>query len=1713
MASSGTPSCVNPQTSSVTLTVLPLPTVSVSVSPTTLCSGSTATFTFTGTSNATVTYNINGGANQTIVLNGAGTATLTGTYTANTTVNIVSAASAGTPSCVNPQTSSVTLTVLPLPTVSVSVSPTTLCSGDSATFTFTGTPNATVTYNINGGATQTIVLNGTGTATLTGTYTANTTVNIVSVASSGTPSCVNPQTSSGALTILPLPTVSVSVSPTTLCSGSTATFTFTGTPNATITYNINGGASQTIVLNGTGTATLTGTYTANTTVNIISVASSGTPSCVNPQTSSITLTIQPLPTASVSVSPTPICSGDSATFTFTGTPNATVTYNINGGANQTIVLNGTGTATLTGTYTANTTVNIVSVASSGTPSCVNSQTSSVTLTIQPLPTASVSVSPTTLCSGDSATFTFTGTPNATVTYNINGGANQTIVLNGTGTATLTGTYTANTTVNIVSVASSGTPSCVNPQTSSVTLTIQPLPTVSVSVSPTTLCSGDSATFTFTGTPNATVTYNINGGANQTIILNGTGTATLTGTYTANTTVNIVSVASSGTPSCVNPQASSVTLTIQPLPIVSVSVSPTTLCSGDSATFTFTGTPNATVTYNINGGANQTITLNGTGTATLTGTYTANTTVNIVSVASSGTPSCVNPQTSSVTLTVLPLPTVSVSVSPTTLCSGDSATFTFTGTPNATVTYNINGGANQTIVLNGTGTATLTGTYTANTTVNIVSVASSGTPSCVNPQTSSTTLTVVEPPIVGANASTTICILNPSFDLFPLLGPTAQLGGTWSPALASGTGVFNPTVDPAGTYTYTILGTTPCPPASASVEVIVNPIPDAGSDGTLTICSNQNSVDLFASLLGTPQLGGTWSPALASGTGIFNPAVDASGVYTYTITGVAPCVDDIATVSVTVTPGPEAGSNNSITLCVNSSVQDLALLLGPNSQPGGVWSPAMASGTGVFNPAVDPQGDYTYTLTGTQPCDNDFAVITVTVNPVPDAGNDNLVAVCSNGTAQDLFLLLGVNAQAGGTWSPALASGTGVFNPTIDVAGTYTYSVGGGFCSTDTADVIVTIIQAANSGGVGQTLNVCVTSTSVDLFAGLDGTQGTGTWNDDNGTGAMIANVFNPSTVGVGTYNFTYTVVGTSPCANSSSTVTVIVNPQPNAGTFTGIVSLCPSVGVLDLATLLTGQNSGGVWTDSSALVVTSPITIINFAPGTYSYTYSVTNACTTDTEVVQFTILANPIISTVNVTISPACLGSNAIVNLNGMVDGTYTLSYDLSGANILSGQTATVTITSGIGNFSIPTASLPNIGTTVIMFTNILNTVTNCSTSLTNVATQIQVRPLADIDSANLSAANVCFGNSLVVNIANAVNLPDGVYQFNYSIPNATPTTGVTGNVTVTGGIGQFTVPASIFTVAGNYTLTIIGIIATTGCTNANENATVSFVINPIPSLTTASVTVQDTCANFTSLVTISGATDLPNGDYTITYQLTGANTALNTITVTFTGGTATFSIPATDLINNGSTILTINQLNSIVTNCGVAGNVVNPINFNVTLIGTPQIIQDGNLFCQDDNPTIETLTANLIGFPTVIWYNAPTGGTAYASTDLLVNGTTYYAALIAASGCEGAIRLEVTVDTTVCDDLFIPDGYSPNNDGINDTFEIPNLALLYPNFKLEIYNRYGNLIYTGNRNTPNWDGTTTVSGLNLGNNLLPVGVYFYILNFNDGIREAIQGRVYLNR
>ncbi len=93
-----------------------------------------------------------------------------------------------------------------------------------------------------------------------------------------------------------------------------------------------------------------------------------------------------------------------------------------------------------------------------------------------------------------------------------------------------------------------------------------------------------------------------------------------------------------------------------------------------------------------------------------------------------------------------------------------------------------------------------------------------------------------------------------------------------------------------------------------------------------------------------------------------------------------------------------------------------------------------------------------------------------------------------------------------------------------------------------------------------------------------------------------------------------------------------------------------------------------------------------------------------------------------------------------------------------------------------------------------------------------------------------------------------------------------------------------------------------------------------------------------------------------------------------------------------------------------------------------------------------------------------------------------------------------------------FIPQGFSPNGDGINDVFEITNLLNIYENFELNIYSREGNLIHTAHNADGFWDGVAT-KGLLFTGSSVPVGTYYYVLVLNDPkYPEAFIGWVYVN-
>jgi gliding motility-associated-like protein len=89
---------------------------------------------------------------------------------------------------------------------------------------------------------------------------------------------------------------------------------------------------------------------------------------------------------------------------------------------------------------------------------------------------------------------------------------------------------------------------------------------------------------------------------------------------------------------------------------------------------------------------------------------------------------------------------------------------------------------------------------------------------------------------------------------------------------------------------------------------------------------------------------------------------------------------------------------------------------------------------------------------------------------------------------------------------------------------------------------------------------------------------------------------------------------------------------------------------------------------------------------------------------------------------------------------------------------------------------------------------------------------------------------------------------------------------------------------------------------------------------------------------------------------------------------------------------------------------------------------------------------------------------------------------------GCDTAmVRIWVQ-----CPTVRVNNGFSPNGDGINDSFTIEGLEN-YPNHKLQVFNRWGTEIYNAVQYKGNWEGFWD-------NTNLPEGTYFYILDLGDG-------------
>lgn len=453
--------------------------------------------------------------------------------TMNPTISNVQLVNAGTYSLVitvgGTSSAAVTTTVVvnANPVISAVASPTAICNGSSTTLTASGGS----TYIWNGGSTSdpypvspalstTYSVTGTSAAGCTGTATVSVPVN-------------------------PNPTVSASASPAAICSGGSSTLTASGASTYSWS-NSAGGVSTTVSPTSTTTYTVTGTSAVGCT-----------------GTATVTVTVSPNLSVTASASPSSVCTGQSSSLTASG--GSTYQWSSGSTANPVSV-----TPASTSTYTV-----------TGTSAAGCSGTATVSVIVNSNATITASASPSTICSGQNSSLTASG-------------ASTYVWDSGSSTNPLSVSPASTTIYSVTGTTGAG---CTGATT--VSVTVNPNPTVTATAASSTICIGSSTYLTGAGadsyawsTSETTNPITVSPTTTTTYSVTGTNVAGCSGTATVNVAINSI-----------------LTLTAVPSPaslcdgqssVISVSGGSSYIWDSGSTANPLNVTPAATTTYSVTG---------------------------------------------------------------------------------------------------------------------------------------------------------------------------------------------------------------------------------------------------------------------------------------------------------------------------------------------------------------------------------------------------------------------------------------------------------------------------------------------------------------------------------------------------------------------------------------------------------------------------------------------------------------------------------------------------------------------------------------------------------------------------------------------------------------------------------------------------------------------------------------------------------------------------------------------------------------------------------------------------------------------------------------------------------------------------------------------------------------------------------------------------------
>ena len=1526
-----------------------------------------------------------------------------------------------------------TVTVNPLPIVPIVIAsgPTTFCAGASVNL---------IVSNPVVGHIYDWYLSGGSAPVFTGTTYTIINSGIYYVKARNPITLCESNSSTTPITVNPLPTAAITpAGPITVCAGDNLVLTAFNSPG----YSFSWGSSNTNVISSSGI------YNVTVTINGCSAISN-----------SVTVNYIPNPSPIIISSPVSLeaCFGGSVNLSVGGIfPLTACTYEWFNSAG--ILVQGPGTnssyiATSSGTYRVKATSTLGTFCSSFS--------APVTVTIHPNIPVSITLpagSSTTFCEGTSS-ITLTADPQIGYTHVwSNWLTSPTINLS---LASESNSYTVTVTNSVTNCSATSAPMPITIYTNPSAPTISP-------IGPLTSCAGNPL-LTLTASPSTFPTYQWKNGTVNVGSNSPSHNPASTGTY------SVIATNSNG---CSSLPSNPTSITIDPIPATPVIIpqtgSPLQFCQGLSINLSATINSGSTYQWFRNGipyiSGNPVNII-------LSGTYT------LIETNSLG---CSSQTSSPLTIIVYPNPTpVITALSATEFCADPGASVTLQATPGSNLyqwTCVSPTLPTQPASSSPNFIATQSGTYTVTTTNSngCISAVSNSIPVVVNPL-----------PLASiTNGSATTFCADPGAFVTLTAGPSGNIY-EWS---TSGQPLGNPSLASQNitqTGMYSVLVTNPITNCenTASLTVTVNPLPTPSiiaSGITTPLCDGQ-SVVLTADPTGSG-LTYLWSPS--SFTSIATPPITSSGTYSVKITDANGCSATSAPVPVVFNSNPVAfiTPNSLPTLCQGDTITLQSNPMSDNYVWSQQLSPAVYTiiASGIPSIPVSQSGIYTVTNYNPSGCFTTSNPITVTVNPLPNplisvigAGIPGNTEVCQGNSVFLSVSGIGITSyqwRVNGVDIP----GANLISYSATSSGFYSVEVGNNNnCFKISSEVEVTInpnptaiINYLNSPNPillcpGGTIGLTAAPSSMFY-----------SWSSPNG--------FSMNQFVLATTSGTYEVIVTDPatgCFDTSDPVNVTIQ---TLGTTSAAVigmpstlTLCP--GSLFTLSGITSNATSFNWTLISAPAGCNLIgaNTLNptFTSGSVSGTAilrlntSLNYACNTDSSYQDITINISPSIPTLsnninsglvdqvlcsNIPIDPIIfnvldiLGSGTTIP-SVTIDGTTVLAstpYNGISWNFIGGQV----VISGTPNFGTYTYTVNGIptGSPSCLLTSLSGTITSQAPSLSIFSGQFTNNQI------------ICIGTSIApiiydyTGIISSIDLPDGVIaQSNtsgnqYTISGTPLAVGYYNYVITTETVCGFETLLGEITVIPPITGNTSGTATTTNC-DGSEFTLIGGILNSSANTNYTYLWVYST--------SITGPYDPApgintNANYEGTIYL--ANDTLYFRRFVYAGDCYDYAAPV--MVH----VIPLGTNPNMIAFAGADQTI--SLGQSVELVTTGVNISEYNW-----SPTIG-LSSATISNP----FASPVSTTIYTLTVQDIYGCSY--------------SDDITV--TVLNDysLTIPSLITPNDDGSNDFWEIPE-SLFYTGTTVKIINREGQEVYSSSSYDNTWDGT-------FNGKLLPEATYYYFIQF----------------